>query len=373
MISQKMCLVCVMDTSDPEIEFFGEEGCNHCKKMLEAKWVDWFPQEKLHPKMQALIDKIKIEGKNKEYDCILGLSGGLDSSYLALKAYEWGLRPLVLHVDAGWNSELAVRNIQSILDYTSWDLHTVVIDWEIMRKLQIAYLKSGISNQDVPQDHSFFTNLLLYAKHNDIKWILNGGNYSSEGIFASSWHGVSSMDSKNLNAIYRKFGQGKLEKYKKTSFFNLYFYYPKILKIRSIRPLNYLKYNLEAAKIELKEKTGWQDYPRKHGESLFTRFFQDYYLIKRCKIDKRKAHYSSLIISQQISREAALELLKKETFSESQISREVNFISRKLQISEQELRKMIAQPVYDALQLPNWMGQLKILKNISQYLKSKTL
>lgn len=371
MISQKMCLVCVMDTSDPEIEFFGEEGCNHCKKMLEAKWVDWFPQEKLHPEMQALIDKIKIKGKNKEYDCILGLSGGLDSSYLALKAYEWGLRPLVLHVDAGWNSELAVRNIQSILDYTSWDLHTVVIDWEEMRNLHIAYLKSGVSNQDVPQDHVFFASLYKFARNYKIKWILNGSNFASEGILPKSWHGVSSLDAKNLKAINFNFGNKTLKHYPTLSFFSLYILYPKIYRIRTIKPLNYIEYKISKAKEELNKIIGWQDYPRKHGESVFTRFFQDYYLVTRCRIDKRLAHYSSLIVSEQISRNEAIKLLKSETYKKNEIYRDLRFIARKLQISDMQLSNYMNLKTRNSLDLPNWSKRLEFVKKIARFFIKK--
>ena len=224
-----VCKNCVMDTSDPEISFDEEGVCNHCHKFNNEISKRWYPSEEGEKKLNTIIHEIKQVGKGKEYDCIIGLSGGVDSSYLALKASAWGLRPLVVHVDGGWNSELAVANIEKILKHCNFDLHTHVVDWSEMRDLQLSYLKSGISNQDVPQDHIFFSTLNHFATANNIKYFLSGGNLATESILPRSWHGPA-MDAINLKAIHRKFGKKKLKKYKTISFFEYYIWYPVLKK-----------------------------------------------------------------------------------------------------------------------------------------------
>lgn len=215
---------------------------------------------------------MKNENAHKGYDCILGLSGGVDSSYLALKLYEAGIRPLVVHVDGGWNSELAVQNIENIVNYCGWHLHTIVIDWEEMKDLQLAYLKSAIANQDVPQDHAFFASLYHFAIKNGVNYVISGGNLATESIFPKAWH-WSAMDADNLYAIHNKFGERKFKNYKTIGVYELYFYYPFIKKMKTIRPLNFMPYIKSEALQELKQKIGYKEYARKHGESVFTKFF----------------------------------------------------------------------------------------------------
>ena len=229
----QMCSNCVMDTSDLEIIFNSEGVCNHCIEFEQVTRLNWFPNKKGEKKLDDYIAQIKKSGQNQEYDCILGLSGGIDSAYLALKAKDWGLKPLVIHVDAGWNSELAVSNIEKIITHCNYDLHTEVIDWVAMKNLHLAYLKSGVSNQDVPQDHIFFSTLYHYAIKNNIKYILSGGNIATESIFPTSWHG-SAMDSINLKAIYKRFGPTKkLKNFKTINFFKYYIYFPFVYKPRT--------------------------------------------------------------------------------------------------------------------------------------------
>ena len=221
----KICTRCVMDTTDSKI-IFNENGvCNHCLEFKEGISKRWFPTADGEKKLKAIYEKMKKENAHKAYDCILGLSGGVDSSYLALKLHEAGIRPLVVHVDAGWNSELAVANIERIIHYCGWHLHTIVIDWEEMKDLQLAYLKSGIANQDVPQDHAFFASLYHFATKYGVNYIISGGNIATESIFPKSWH-WDAMDADNLKAIHKKFGTKKLKNYKTIGFYELYFYYP---------------------------------------------------------------------------------------------------------------------------------------------------
>jgi len=251
--AHQICTRCIMDTTDPEIRFDDKGICNHCLEFDEVISKRWFPNKEGKKKLDAILDKIKIEGKGREYDCIIGLSGGLDSSYLALVMKDYGLRPLVVHVDAGWNSELAVYNIEKIVKHCSYDLYTHVMDWEDIRDLQVAYLKAGLANQDVVQDHAFFASLYHFAVKNNIKYVISGGNIATESVFAKAWHHAA-MDAINLKAVHKKFGAHKLKQYKTIGFLAYYFYYPFIKGMTVVRPLNFMPYNKATALEMLKEK-----------------------------------------------------------------------------------------------------------------------
>jgi N-acetyl sugar amidotransferase len=353
-----------MDTTDPEIEFFGADGCNHCMNMRKTKNLEWFVDDSGSEYRNLQISKIKKYGQGKEYDSILGLSGGADSSYLALKAFDWGLRPLVVHVDAGWNSELAVSNIQAILDFTGWDIYTKVINWPEIRDLQLAYLRSGVSNQDVPQDHAFFTHLYEYAISHDIKYILSGGNTATEGIFPSSWHDGAAMDAISLKAINQAYGSSKLKFYNTTSFLKYYFYFPFVKKMSPVRPLNWIPYNKSEAMRELQERTGWTPYKNKHGESVFTRFFQEYFLPTRFGIDKRIPHLSSQIVSEQTTREQAIAQLDEPLYRPGELLRDIDYICRKLRISQEEFESFMAAPIHSFKDFPNWNKRRELVKKM---------
>jgi N-acetyl sugar amidotransferase len=368
MIEYQICEVCVMDTSDPDIVFSGEDGCNHCitsKLVLKSK-INLEIENNLE--LNRTINLIKQSKKKKGYNCILGLSGGTDSSFLAIKCFDFGLKPLLLHVDTGWNSEIAVKNIQSVLDYTGWTLHTEVIDWNVMRELQLAYFRSGISNQDVPQDHAIFSTLYRYAKKYNIKFVLNGGNSATEGIFPLNWHSAA-MDSINLKNIYQSVNKSKLKNYPTTTFTRYYFYYPFIKRLKSIRLLNLIDYNKKSAIMELQSKTGWKPYPQKHGESNFTKFFQNYYLISRFGIDKRRAHLSSEIVSGQISRDFALSELAKAPYDTRNLSRDVDYICRKLGISKVEWENLVSLPIRNYRDFKNWDTYYAIMKRTQTFIE----
>lgn len=361
----RICTNCVMDTSDEFIEFDSEGLCNHCRNFNDVTSKKWFPNEIGLQKLDKLLKKVKSAGENSEYDCILGLSGGIDSSYLALKIKDWGLRPLVIHVDAGWNSELAVYNIEKVVEYCNFDLHTEVIDWEAMKDLQLAYFKSGISNQDVPQDHIFFSTLYHFATKNKIKYILSGGNIATESIFPSSWHG-NAMDAINLKSIYKKFsGKKRLKNYKTINFFKYYIYFPFFYKMKTLRPLNFMEYNKEKAIKEL-EKIGYKKYHGKHGESIFTKFFQTYYLPKKFGFDKRRPHLSSLIVSGQITRKQALNELEKPLFDPVEIKHDIQYIAKKLGISSIEFENLIQNENRLFSDYPNWVLLQKIFRTMKK-------
>lgn len=356
----QVCARCVMDTSDPQIVFDEDGVCNHCRYFDDVVKPRWFPNDEGGRRLDAIVQRIKQEGAGKRYDCIIGLSGGADSSYLALKVHDLGLRPLVLHVDAGWNSELAVRNIEVLLKHCGWDLETVVIDWEQMRDLQIAYLTSGVSNQDVPQDHAFFAALYRYAIKNKIHYVLMGGNIATESIFPHSWH-HSAMDLRNLRAIHRRFGSVPLRTFPTISFWEYYFWFPFVKRLKVIRPLNYMPYTSRSAIREL-EALGWRNYGRKHGESVFTRFFQNHYLVMRYGYDSRRPHLSSLVLAGEITRDEALAELAEPLYSEDELNADRTYIRKKLRLSEEEWQTYLHAPRHRATEFPSNERLYRLMK-----------
>ena len=360
-----------MDTSDPDISFDEEGVCNHCREFDAVTRKGWFPNDEGKRRWSAIAKQIREAGNGREYDCILGLSGGVDSSYLALKLREWNLNPLVVHVDAGWNSELAVGNIEAIVDYCNFDLHTHVVDWEEMRDLHLSYLRAGIANQDVPQDHVFFASLYHFATQNGIRYILSGGNIATEGIFPKSWHG-SAMDAVNLKAIHKKYGERPLRNYQTISFFQYYLWYPFVKRMRTVRPLNYMPYNKESALQELVNTVGYKPYPRKHGESLFTKLFQNYYLPERFGYDKRRPHLSSLIVSGQLTREEALEKLSEPLYDPDELDIDISYFCKKLRITTEQFDAFMKVPLRDYRDFPTWEGRYKALKRTQKALEKIT-
>jgi len=360
-----------MDTTDPEITFYGTNGCNHCIGMKSSLGKVWFNDNSGKLILNSKLDRIKEEGEKLEFDSILGLSGGVDSSYLALKAHDWGLRPLVVHVDGGWNSEPAVRNIEAVLKFTGWDLHTSVINWPEMKDLQLSYFKSGISNLDVPQDHAFFSSLYKFATQNKIKYVLSGGNMATEGIFPKIWHGAA-MDAVNLKAIHSKYGQIPLKSYPTTTFYENFVKYPFFKRMKPFRPLNYIQYVKKNALKELEIRINYQGYPRKHGESIFTRFIQEYFLIQKFSIDKRLPHFSSEIVSGQLTRDLALRRLDEDMYQSGELERDLNFICRKLEIDRIEFDGYLNGFVKAYEDYQNWNIAYMPLKNTQFFIERLT-
>jgi aminotransferase len=355
------CTRCVMDTSDPEIEFDSEGVCSHCRHFESATREGWFPNEEGARMLKERANAVKAAGRGNEYDCILGLSGGVDSSSLALRVAELGLRPLVVHVDGGWNREVAVSNIERVVNHCGFELHTIVMDWEEMRDLQVAFLRAGVANQDVPQDHAFFANLYHFAVKNKIKTVLSGGNIATEGIYPHSWQG-SAMDSINLRAIHRKHGDHKLKRYKTIGFWAHYLWFPFALRMSVWRPLNFLPFHKGEAIKELTSSCGWRPYGRKHGESVFTKFFQNYYLPTKFGYDKRRPHYSSMIVSGQMERADAVERLTDPLYDPEELRIDREYFCTKLGISEAELDRHIAAPARHYSDYPNWDRHYAIMK-----------
>jgi N-acetyl sugar amidotransferase len=337
-----------MDTSDPEISFDASGRCNHCQR-YDARVRDIVARAdrgERQGELDAIVAQIKERGRGGDYDCIMGLSGGVDSSYVAYTAKRLGLRPLAVHFDSGWNSELAVNNIENIVKKLGIDLHTHVVDWEEMRDLQLAFFKASVANCDIPTDHAFPAILYREAARHGIKYILSGSNYATEFILPSAW-GYQSGDLRHLRDIHNRFGRAKLREYPTIGFFQQYIWYPYVRGIKTVKPLNYLPYNKFETKKTIMRELDWRDYGGKHYESVFTRFFQGYYLPVKFGYDKRRAHLSSLINAGQLTREAAMDELAHPTYDPQLQADDKAFVAKKIGVSVAELDEIFQRPNKD--------------------------
>jgi N-acetyl sugar amidotransferase len=341
----QICNSCVMDTTDTKITFDDKGVCDHCNTFYKDILPFWHTDEKGTKALKEIIDKIKKEGEGKDFDCLMGMSGGIDSSYLLYVMKEkFGLRPLVFHVDAGWNSQIAVNNIERLVDDLGLDLYTEVINWEEIKDLQLAFFKSGVPHVDVPQDHAFFATMYKFASEHKIKYILTGGNYSTECVRNPLEWMYYQSDSIQLKDIYKKHGTGKLKDYPVTNILWHKVWLPYVKGIKLIRPLDFVPYNKDEAMQFLVDKFGYQKYPQKHFESRFTRFYESYWLPEKFGYDTRKVQYSSLILTGQITREEALKQLEKPTYDPYTIKQDFEYIATKLGISVDELQGYMNAP-----------------------------
>lgn len=360
----QICVQCVMDTTDPDIQFNAAGVCSHCMHFDNFTKQYWFPNSEGARKLESIVAQIKADGKSGPYDVIIGLSGGVDSSYLCYWAVKKAhLRVLAVHVDAGWNSELAVSNIEKIVKTLKIDLVTQVIDWEEMRDLQLAFFKAGVANQDTPQDHAFLGAVYAFALKNKIRYVLNGSNIATESILPVAW-GHSARDLDQLMGIHRKFGARSLKTFPKMSFYQSYILIPYLKKLRVIEPLNYMPYDKAVAISTLEQQLGWRYYGGKHYESRFTKFFQSYWLPKKFGYDKRRAHLSSLIVAGQLSRESALEELQKPLYENTELAEDKQLIAKKLGISVLTLEDLMQQPNKFYTDYPNNMWKVKISRAV---------
>ena len=341
----KICKNCVMDTSDSRIHFDSNGICDHCNDFMFNVKPNWNVDENSRNELSKIIEKIKIQGREKEFDCILGLSGGVDSSYmLHIAVKEFGLRPLVFHVDGGWNSELAVHNIQMLVDKLGLDLYTEVINWEEMKDFQLAFFKSGLPHIDIPQDHAFVATLYNFAYKYNIKYILNGGNISTECVRNPMEFMYYGTDMIHIRDIISKYGTIKMETYPFSSVLRHKFFLRYIKGVKVIKSLNYMPY-IKSNALELLEKEyGWKPYPQKHFESRFTKFYESYWLPERFGFDTRRIQFSSLILTGQMKREEAIEILKMPSYNPENIDDEFNFIATKLGITSLELKEYLKMP-----------------------------
>lgn len=356
----RCCTNCVMDTSDSRISFDEKGFCDHCITFYRQTLPSWRTDERGRRELERYVEKIKQAGKEKDFDCILGMSGGIDSSYLTyLAKQELGLRPLVFHVDAGWNSQEAANNIEQLVDKLGLDLFTEVIDWEEMRDLQLAFFKSGVPHIDWPQDLAFFATMYKFAHKHRIKYILTGANLSTECI-RNPVEWMPFGDPVQLRDIHRRFGTRPLVTFPLTHTLWHKVYLPYVEGIRVIRPLNYMPYiKAEAMKL-LVDRFGWQPYPQKHFESRFTRFYEGYWLPTKFGFDTRRVQYSSLIVTNQMTRDEALEKLTRPACDEETVTRDTEYVATKLGISVDELLGYLKAPNKSYRDYRSQQGMLKI-------------
>jgi len=341
----QICSNCVMDTTDSKITFDENGMCDHCQDFYNNILPNWHTDERGQKELQKIIEKIKEDGKNRDFDCIIGMSGGADSSYmLHLAVKEFGLRPLVFHVDGGWNSELAVNNINVMIDKLGLDLYTEVINWEEMKDFQLSFFKSGISSIDIPQDHAFIATLYNFADKYNIKYILNGGNISTECVRNPMEWVYYGTDMALIKDIRKKFGTIPLKTYPFSSVWRHKIYLRYIRGVEVVKPLNYVPYIKDEAMDFLNKEYGWQPYPQKHFESRFTKFFEGYWLPKKFGYDTRKVQYSSLILTGQMTREEALEKLKQPAIDPDEAKLDFEYVATKLDITTDELQQYMDAP-----------------------------
>ena len=306
----QICTNCVMDTTDSVIQFDEKGMCDHCHNFYENILPNWHPDEQGKQKLKEIVAQIKKEGKGKKYDCIIGLSGGVDSSYLAyLAVKKLGLRPLLFACDTGWNLNVAVQNVEKITKGLDMPLHTEIVNWNEMRDLQLAFFKAQVPYQDIPQDHVIFASLYNYATKHGIKYVLTGGNNSTECVREPiEW--VYQNDIRMLKDIHKKYGTIPLKTLPLCGMFKAHLYYQYIKGMKVVKLLDLIPYTKAKAIDTLQKEFGWEPYANKHFESVFTRFYEGYWLVKKFGYDKRRCHFSSLILTGQLKREDALEILK---------------------------------------------------------------
>ena len=365
----QICVRCVMDTSDPEIQFDEAGVCSWCRRFDAEIAPQWFPNAEGERRFAAIVEGIRRETTSKEYDCIVGLSGGIDSTYAAyVMRKRWNLRLLAVHVDAGWNSELAVKNIENTVTRLDIDLHTEVIDWEEVRDLQLAFLKSGVPNQDIPQDHVFFAALYRFAVKKGVRHVLSGGNIATESVLPPAW-GYTAMDLRHIKAIHRRFGQGRLRTYPTCSFFDYYVRYPFLHHMRVVRPLNFMPYEKERALEVLEHELKYRYYGTKHGESRFTKFFQNYWLPTRFGFDKRRAHLASTVLSGQANRSEALNELSRPVCDANAIRQDRAFVAKKLGITDRELEDLLRMPLREHANYPSNLALYRLKDRARPFLE----
>lgn len=345
------CTRCVMDSSDPDISFDALGHCNNCRSLLALRGEKEKNLADGSRKLEAMVDKIRSAGRGKAHDCVLGLSGGVDSSYAAFLLKELGLRPLFVHMDNGWNVEEAVLNIRNLAENLGLDYESFVLDWEEFRDLQLAFLRASVVEAETPTDMAIVGALHRVASKRGIKFIISGGNLATEGILPPYWH-YNAKDTRYLHAIHARFGSRPLRRFPLFGF-KQEAYYKFVRGIRIVYPLNYTPFFKEAAAELLAEKVGWMAYGGKHHESYYTRFVQSYLLPVKFGIDYRKATYSSQICDGTLTRDQALQALQQPIYDVARIDGDLGYVAKKLGISRQELDSIIQESPKTHRDYPN--------------------
>lgn len=346
-----ICTRCVMDTTDPAIHFDESGICNHCKIYDERVRDELYLDDVGQQKLRQIIGKIKKAGENRKYDCVIGLSGGLDSSLALFNVKRLGLRPLAIHLDNGWNTEVSMSNVEGMVNKLGVDLNVQKVDWDEFKNIQLAFLKASIANAEIPTDHAIIALLFHTAAKRGIKYIISGGNIVTESIMPESWM-YDAIDLRFIRAVHERFGPSTLTSFPTLNLVH-WIYYTFIRGIRYFPILNYVPYVKSDARQLMEEEFGWKDYGGKHYESVYTRFFQGYILPKKFNIDKRRAHFSTLINSGQMTRKEALQDLKKDPYPSSEMVEDKSFILKKLGLTESDFEKIMELPVKSHKDYPN--------------------
>ena len=364
----QICQRCVMDTSDPEIVFNQDGFCNHCEMFFQEAKIIKPDGDERERQLNNIISSIKESGKNNKYDCLIGLSEGTDSSYVAYIVKDLGLRPLAVHMDNGWNSEESVKNIRNLCTNLNIDYESYVLDWDEFKDIQLAVLKSSIVEVEIPTDVAIVSILHKVASRNNIKFIIGGGNYATEGILPDLWF-YDPKDLKLLKGIQKRFGKKKMKTFP-TFDWKAEIYYKFIRNIKMVYILNLLPYNKEKALQTLKEKVGYHEYGGKHHESVYTRFIQSYFQPVKFNLDYRRATFSSQICSGSITREEAIHALKEPPYNEEQVAKDKLYVSKKFGISLEEFDEILQAPPKSYKDYPNDEKWLTFIYNLyKKYIK----
>jgi N-acetyl sugar amidotransferase len=342
-----------MDTTDPNIRFDEHGVCNHCTTYHERASTELFHHDESGTHLERLLDQIKAAGRRKDYDCIIGVSGGVDSTYVALKVKEFGLRPLAIHLDNGWNSNLAVTNIQNTLKALDIDLHTIVLDWDEFKTMQLSFLHASTPDSEVPTDHAIQAVLFKAAKQFGVRYVIGGSNFETEAIMPIAWsHGM--RDWKYIRNVHRRFSDTPLRTFPHFTL-SQFAYDMYIKRLQLVYFLNYIPYVKSEAMKTIQDKLGWVYYGGKHYESIYTRFFQGYILPNKFGFDKRRGHESTLVCSNQITRDQALSNLEADPYSSQELLREDReFVIKKLGITEEQFGDIMSQPAKTFWDYPSY-------------------
>jgi N-acetyl sugar amidotransferase len=337
----QICSNCIMDTTDPTLTFDERGWCDYCRNFSTNIQPNWDPNGNGEKIIAPTIEKIKREGRDRDHDCLIGISGGLDSSYVTYIAKEkFGLRPLMFHCDAGWNSQIGVTNIERIIDGLGLDLHTEVVNWEEMKDLQVAFFKSQVPFVDTPQDLALFSAIYNFAAKNKFKYVITGGNYSTECVRECLDWTYYSTDMRQVKDIHRRFGTRPLKTFPRCDILKYKLYYRYVKGIRVIKMLDYVPYIKEDAIRELTERFGWQRYDQKHYESRFTRFYESFWTPRKFGYDKRRAYLSSLVLTNQMTRQEALNRIAKPELDEKTMADEFEYVAKKLDLTTAEFQEL---------------------------------
>jgi N-acetyl sugar amidotransferase len=363
----RICSRCIMDTTDPDIVFNEVGACNHCDRFEEQLRRRVAPIAERDARLQALVSHIKAQGRGGDYDCVIGVSGGVDSTYVAFLTKQLGLRPLAVHFDNGWNSELAVANIEKAIDRLGIDLSTYVIDWDEFKDLQLSFLKASTPDGEVPTDHAIVALLYQAAAKHGIKHILLGTNVASEAIMPIKW-GYGYSDFRYIQAVQSRLGSKKLRSYPHYSLLKL-FEYMAVRRIRIVPILDYVQYLKEDAIRVIESELGWTNYGGKHYESIYTRFYQAYVLPKKFGIDKRRAHNANLVLSGQLARGDALSAMETPTAPSELLADDLEYVCKKLGITCGEFDAIMSLPPKTFHDYPNSYARLETAKKSVRWLR----